>query len=243
MNEKILIVEDELQMLRLLGMTLQKEGYQIAVAQTAAAARSQIQAVAPDLIILDVMLPDVSGLDLCRELRQQRSTSSLPILMLSALGEVTHKVAGLKAGADEYVVKPIDAAELVARVVSLLERTRRLRGEGATESMVVSFLGSKGGVGTTTAMVNVAACLTVEGKRTIVVEPRAELGQLQTLLGLSAATVRARSSPLTRREFAPRQSPPVSGSTRPGSKRCRPPQGSNLTCASRPPRPRPSWRP
>jgi DNA-binding response OmpR family regulator len=187
MNEKILIVEDEPQMLRLLGMTLQKEGYQIAVAQTAAAARKQIQVLAPDLIILDVMLPDSSGLDLCRELRNQPATSAVPVLMLSALGQVLDKVAGLKAGADEYVVKPVEAMELLARVGSLLERSRRLRGQGSAESSkIVTFLGSKGGVGTTTTIVNVGACLVQEGKRALVVEPRPELGQLHALLGLSA---------------------------------------------------------
>ncbi|MCX6071757.1 MAG: response regulator [Chloroflexi bacterium] len=186
MNERILVVEDERQMLRLLGMTLEKEGYRIVAAQTAAAARAQIQAAVPDVVILDVMLPDTSGLDLCRELRQHPATSAVPILMLSAMGQVSDKVAGLKAGADEYVVKPIDSVELVARVGSLLERSRRLRGQARAEpATVVSFLGSKGGVGTTTTLVNVAACLTLEGKRAIAVELRPELGQLQTLLGLS----------------------------------------------------------
>jgi CheY-like chemotaxis protein len=187
LNERILIVEDEPRMLRMLGMTLEKEGYRIVAAQTAAAARAQIQAAVPDLIILDVMLPDTSGLDLCRELRERPATGTLPILMLSALGQVPDKIAGLKSGADEYVVKPIDSLELVARVGSLLERSRRVRGEAsAATAKMVSFLGSKGGVGTTTALVNVAACLALEGSRTIIAELRPELGHLQTLLGLSA---------------------------------------------------------
>ena len=108
MNETILIAEDEPQMLRLLGMTLEREGYRITAAQTAVATRAQLQKTTPDLIILDVMLPDMSGLALCQELRQQPATAATPILMLSALGQVTDKVAGLKAGADEYVVKPIE---------------------------------------------------------------------------------------------------------------------------------------
>jgi DNA-binding response OmpR family regulator len=187
MNEKVLIVEDEPQMLRLLGLTLEKEGYRIAAAQTASAARAQIQAAIPDLIILDVMLPDTSGLALCHELRQQPDTSGIPILMLSALGQVPDKVAGLKAGADEYVVKPIDSLELVARVGSLLERVRRMRGEGGAQAgKVVTFLSSKGGLGTTTAVVNVGACLALQGKRVIVAELRPELGHLQSMLGLAA---------------------------------------------------------
>jgi len=187
MNEKILIVEDEPQMLRLLGLTLEREGYRIAAAQTASAGRAQIQATVPDLVILDVMLPDTSGLALCQELRQQPATAAIPILMLSALGQVSDKVAGLKAGADEYVVKPIDSLELVARVGSLLERARRMRGEGGAQlASVVSFLGSKGGLGTTTALVNVGAALAVQGKRVILAELRPDLGLMQAMLGLSA---------------------------------------------------------
>jgi DNA-binding response OmpR family regulator len=188
MNENILIVEDEPQMLRLLGVTLEREGYRITAAQTAVATRAQLQTSIPDLIILDVMLPDMSGLDLCQELRQQPATAAVPILMLSALGQVPDKVAGLKAGADEYVVKPIDSIELVARVGSLLERARRMRGEtGAEEGKVVSFLGSKGGLGTTTALVSIGAALSMDGKRVIVAELRPELGHLQTLLGLGSS--------------------------------------------------------
>jgi DNA-binding response OmpR family regulator len=187
MNETILIIEDEPQMLRLLGLTLEREGYRIAAAQTAVATRAQLQKTTPDLIILDVMLPDMSGLALCQELRQQPATAAIPILMLSALGQVSDKVAGLKAGADEYVVKPIDSIELVARVGSLLERARRMRGEiGAEQGKVISFLGSKGGLGTTTALVSIGAALSMAGKRVIVAELRPELGHLQTLLGLGS---------------------------------------------------------
>lgn len=187
MNEKILIVEDDPQMLRLLGLTLEKEGYRIAAAQTASAARTQLQAGIPDLIILDVMLPDISGLDLCHELRQQPATAAIPILMLSALSQVSDKIAGLKAGADEYVVKPVDSLELVARVGSLFERAQRMRGDGGPEGgQVVSFLGAKGGLGTTTTLINVGACLSLQGKRVIVAELRPGLGHLQTMLGLAA---------------------------------------------------------
>lgn len=187
MNERILIIEDEPQMLRLLGMTLQKEGYQISAAQSAVAARAQLKTGIPDLIILDVMLPDVSGLELCQELRRQPATAAVPILMLSALGQVADKVAGLKAGADEYVVKPVDALELVARVAALLERARRMRGESAGQpGKVVAFLSGKGGVGTSTAVVNVGAALAALGKRVIAAELRPDLGQLCTLLNLGS---------------------------------------------------------
>jgi DNA-binding response OmpR family regulator len=185
MNERILIVEDEPQMLRLLGMTLQKEGYQISAAQSAAAAKAQLQAGIPDLIVLDVMLPDVSGLDLCQELRRMPTTAAVPILMLSALGQVADKVAGLKAGADEYVVKPIDSLELTARVGALLERARRMRGDSAgPRGKVIAFLAGKGGVGTTTSLVSIGAAMAALGKRVVAAELRPDQGQLSTLLNL-----------------------------------------------------------
>jgi len=133
------------------------------------------------------MLPDISGLDLCHELRQEPATAAIPILMLSALSQVSDKIAGLKAGADEYVVKPIDSLELVARVGSLFERAQRMRGDSGPErGQVVSFLGAKGGLGTTTTLINVGACLSLQGKRVIVAELRPGLGHLQTMLGLAA---------------------------------------------------------
>jgi DNA-binding response OmpR family regulator len=187
MNEHILIVEDEPQTLRLLGMTLQKEGYQISAAQSAVAAKAQLQAAIPDLIVLDVMLPDVNGLELCQELRRLPSTAAVPILMLSALGQVADKVAGLKAGADEYVVKPVDSLELVARVGALLERARRMRGDSAGQrGKVVAFLAGKGGVGTTTALVGVGAAMAALGKRVVAAELRPDQGQLSTLLNLGS---------------------------------------------------------
>ena len=160
MPENILIIDDQPEMLRLLGMTLEKRGFQISVAQSAAAALARIQVSKPDLIILDVMLPDISGIELCGQLRGQPETAEIPILMLSALGQVPDKVAGLKSGADEYLVKPIDAAELVARVDGLLERVRRLKvPPAAPAAKIVTFLGAKGGVGTTTTAVNIGAAL------------------------------------------------------------------------------------
>jgi DNA-binding response OmpR family regulator len=185
MNETILIAEDEPQMLRLLGLTLEREGYRITAAQTAVATRAQLQKTTPDLIILDVMLPDLSGLALCQELRQQPATAATPILMLSALGRVP---TGRRppSAADEYLVKPIDSIELVARVGSLLERARRMRGEiGAEQGKVISFLGSKGGLGTTTALVSIGAALSMAGKRVIVgwasLQPVTALGSLRSL--------------------------------------------------------------
>ncbi|MEW6567310.1 MAG: response regulator [Chloroflexota bacterium] len=185
MKEKILIVDDEPHTLRLVGLALDHEGYEIAVAQDADQAMAKVQAAVPDLIILDVMLPRVSGVELCQKLRQLPDTANVPIIMLSAKGEVADKIAGLKAGADEYVVKPVDMAELVARVAALLERTRRLRAElPGKAGQVVSFIGAKGGVGTTTTVLNVGVALAGQGRSVIAVEFRPYLGSFPVLLGL-----------------------------------------------------------
>lgn len=185
MKEKILIVDDEPNMLRLLGLALDHEGYEIAVAQDADQALAKVQSTTPDLIILDVMLPRVSGLELCARLRQLPQTANVPIIMLSAKGEVADKIAGLKVGADEYVVKPVDMAEMVARVAALLERTRRLRAEQPEKAgQVVSFIGAKGGVGTTTVVLNVGVAMAQQGKAVVAAEFRPYWGSFPVLLGL-----------------------------------------------------------
>jgi CheY-like chemotaxis protein len=187
MNEKILIVDDEPNMLRLIGLALQPQGYGIVVAQNAQEALAKIQAENPDLIILDVMLPGVSGLELCQQLRARPETATVPVIMLSAKGEIADKVAGLKAGADEYVVKPIDMRELEARVEGLLERVRRMRAEQAPkEGKLISFVGAKGGVGTTTAALNVGIALVAPGKTVLAVEFRPYPGSFPVMLGLTA---------------------------------------------------------
>jgi DNA-binding response OmpR family regulator len=187
MNEKILIVDDEVLTLELLGLALEHAGYAIAVAREAGEALKKVEAEPPDLIILDVMLPGVSGLELCVQLRARPETKAVPILMLSAKGEVGDKIAGLKAGADEYVVKPLDIRELIARVESMLERVGRLRAEPASKAgKVISFVGAKGGVGTSTTVVNVGMAMASPGKTALVVEFRPYPGSFPTLLGLPA---------------------------------------------------------
>ncbi len=187
MNELILIVDDELSTLKLLGMALEREGYRIAGAQDARQALARIDAEIPELLILDVMMPGVSGLDLVGQLRARRDTATLPVILLSAKGEVADRVAGLKAGADEYLVKPIDTAELMARVASLLERTRRLRADfGGRPTKVISFIGAKGGTGTTCVTLNVGIALASAQTEAIAVELRGHAGTFPTLLGMKA---------------------------------------------------------
>jgi two-component system, OmpR family, alkaline phosphatase synthesis response regulator PhoP len=120
MNEQILIVEDEQELCMTLGDRLRSEGYSVECALDGKSGFEMINQTAFDLVILDLMLPMKSGLDLCVDIR--RSGFKTPILILTALGQSVEKVAGLKLGADDYVTKPFDTLELMARVEALLRR-------------------------------------------------------------------------------------------------------------------------
>jgi DNA-binding response OmpR family regulator len=121
MNEHILIVEDEQELCMTLGDRLRSEGYAVECAFDGKAGFEMLNQVPFDLVILDLMLPLKSGLDLCVDIR--RSGFTTPILILTALGQSVEKVAGLKLGADDYVTKPFDTLELMARVEALLRRS------------------------------------------------------------------------------------------------------------------------
>ena len=118
----ILLVEDERDILQHTQAQLAREGYAVSSAASCAGARQLLQQVQPDLIVLDIMLPDGSGLDLCRDLRGR---TAVPVLFLTNLGEKSQVVQGLRAGADDYIVKPFDRGELIARIEALLRRTAR----------------------------------------------------------------------------------------------------------------------
>jgi len=116
----ILLVEDEPAIAEPLAETLTREGFHLEVAGTAADALQKAAGVRPDLILLDLMLPDGSGFDVCREVRRD---SQVPIIMLTARGDETDRIIGLELGADDYVVKPFSAREVTARVRAVLRRT------------------------------------------------------------------------------------------------------------------------
>jgi len=119
MSKRILVVEDEPTIRETLRYNLVKEGYLVSEASTGSEALNEARRVRPDLILLDLMLPELSGLEVCRILRQEMST---PILMLTAKGTEVDKVVGLQIGADDYVTKPFSLSELLARITALLRR-------------------------------------------------------------------------------------------------------------------------
>lgn len=125
MNPRILIAEDEAPLVALLRYNLEKAGFEVAEACDGEEALIAIAERKPDLLLLDWMLPLVSGIEICRRLRRSRETASLPILILTARAEERDRVRGLEGGADDYVVKPFSPAELVARVRALLRRSQK----------------------------------------------------------------------------------------------------------------------
>jgi two-component system phosphate regulon response regulator PhoB len=122
MSARILIVEDEEPLTLLLRYNLEAEGYDVETSARGDEADTKIKEAAPDLIVLDWMLPGLSGIELCRRLRARAETKQLPIIMLTARGEESEKVRGLATGADDYIVKPFSVPELLARVRALLRR-------------------------------------------------------------------------------------------------------------------------
>ncbi len=124
MTPYILVVEDEDSLATLLQYNLEKEGYQVTVAADGEEALIQVDERLPDLVILDWMLPKLSGIEVCRRLRQRTETRNCPIIMLTARGEETDRVRGLDTGADDYIAKPFSMTELFARIRAVLRRIR-----------------------------------------------------------------------------------------------------------------------
>lgn len=120
----VLVVEDEDALSALLQYNLDKEGYRVTVASDGEEALVMIDEQLPDLIVLDWMLPKVSGVEVCRRLRARPETRNLPIIMLTARGEESDRIRGLDTGADDYVVKPFSMSELAARIRAVLRRIR-----------------------------------------------------------------------------------------------------------------------
>lgn len=135
-NEKILVVDDDANICELLRLYLTKEGYQVTVANDGEEGLEKFNAVKPDMVLLDVMMPRMDGLEVCRRIRKAGNT---PVMMLTAKGETFDKVLGLELGADDYVVKPFDAKEVVARVKAVLRRTQGKNDNAEESKKVVTY--------------------------------------------------------------------------------------------------------
>lgn len=132
-REKVLIVEDERSLTELLSYNLEREGYQVMVAHDGRDGLRKAQTTLPDLIVLDLMLPGLGGLEICRELRASQHAAKIPILMLTARAEETDQIVGFAVGADDYVTKPFSVKVLLQRIKVLLRRA--VTPEPATDSL------------------------------------------------------------------------------------------------------------
>ena len=120
--KQILVVEDEKTLLETLAYNLREEGYEVLTAEDGEAALTVIRSDQPDLVVLDVMLPTLDGLTVCRRVRKDKSVAHIPIIMLTARGTEADKIDGLESGADDYIVKPFGRGEFLARVRAVLQR-------------------------------------------------------------------------------------------------------------------------
>ena len=170
----ILIVEDDPASAKLIRWTLVQEGYNVIMSESGPDAHEKAIQYEPDLVIIDVMLKGIDGLTLTRQIRSTPSIMRVPILIVSAKADISDKVAGFEAGADDYLAKPFSPEELLLRVKALLARVYGTRmvepdKQPEKEGRVICFFGPKGGVGKTTLLVNLAIALREQSGQSVVV--------------------------------------------------------------------------
>ncbi|GAB4502719.1 MAG: response regulator [Anaerolineales bacterium] len=192
MADKILIIDDDLDTLRLVGLMLQKQGYQIVAASNGPQGLDLALAEAPSIILLDVMMPGMDGYEVAKRLRANERTVDIPILMFTAKSQLDDKVTGFEAGADDYLTKPTHPTELHAHVKALLARSGKAKVNPPTGPVsdqpgyVVGVLAARGGLGVSSVAVNLASALTRQAKtETILAEFRPGQGTLSADLNIT----------------------------------------------------------
>lgn len=195
MPEKILVVDDDVDTLRLVGLMLQRQGYAIVAASNGRQALTMATAELPDLIILDVMMPDMDGYEVTKQLRANPQTAGIPIIMFTAKSQIDDKVSGFESGADDYLTKPTQPRELFAHVKALLARSSKTRASAPAapaeparpaveRGYTIGVLAAKGGLGVTTLTLNLALALRAKSRKGVVVgEYRPGMGTMGLELG------------------------------------------------------------
>lgn len=187
MQEKVLIIDDDIDTLKLVGLMLQHQGYQITAASSGEQGLEKAGSQHPDIILLDVMMPDMDGFEVARRLRRDAATQTTPILMFTARSQLEDKVAGFEVGIDDYLTKPTSPAELQAHVRQLLDHARDREVAEAAASRrghVIAVLAARGGIGVSTVAANLAASLHARSdKETILAEFTPGRGSLSLDLG------------------------------------------------------------
>lgn len=181
---QILVIDDDTNLLRVMGVLLERAEYGFHSATNGVEGLALAERVRPDLVVLDMAMPFMKGTEVCRRLRQQTHTSHVPVLMMSNLERIEDKLAGFQAGADDYVTKPVNPKELLARINALLVRSQFRTPQAAK---TIAVIGAKGGVGVTTLAVNVAAALVQQEHTVTLAELHAGHGELRLHLKLPAA--------------------------------------------------------
>lgn len=139
-RRKVVIVEDEPDILEILGYNLRREGYEVHTACSGSVGLSLIRRELPDLVLLDLMLPGMSGTEICRAMKAGEQTGEILIIMVTAKGEESDIVEGLRAGADDYITKPFSPGELIARVEAVLRRAEGIRQQSVPDTVVAGGL-------------------------------------------------------------------------------------------------------
>jgi DNA-binding response OmpR family regulator len=177
----ILVVDDDPAGRRLTQYMLSSEGHEVITASNGIQGLQVATQQSPDLVILDVMLPGLDGFEVCRRLRTQAKTAATPIIILSGKTQSSDHDTGIKMGANEYLVKPVDRKELIATIERLLGEAEKIT---ETKGKLIAFIGTRGGVGTSTITLNVAVALQKAGKSAILLDLNPSYGALAEMTGL-----------------------------------------------------------
>ncbi len=178
--KRILVVDDDPQLQRLMQLTLKRQGYDVILASSGEEAISQVIAKKPDLILMDVMMPDMDGFEATKRIRRLPEGRNIPVIFLSALTQVDAKIKGLRVGGSDYVTKPVNIPELLARIEA------HLRTQTPPLGKLFTVMGSKAGIGTTSFVVNLALAMHAlePNQRVLIVDWRRPLGDVALFLGL-----------------------------------------------------------
>jgi len=193
MADKILIVDDEIDTLRLVGLMLERQGYNIVAAEGGKQALEVMKREKPDLVLLDVMMPDLDGFEVAKQIRGDKQLEDTPIIMFTAKTQVEDKVTGLESGADVYLTKPTQPRELFAQVKVLLARSRKSLTKPLPRTVsrghLFGILGAKGGIGVTTTVINLGIMIhRVTNQKVLVADFHLGSGNISWDLGYHAQT-------------------------------------------------------